>query len=44
MFGTIYYASPRGMVAAQDVYWAWEEAIDALNDRGEALRAAGLTE
>jgi hypothetical protein len=29
----------------QDVYWAWEEAFDALLDHGEALqRAAGLSE
>ena len=42
--GHIYYMSPRGMVARQDIYWTWEEALGALSDDGEALRAAGLTE
>jgi len=39
-----YSFSPRGMVARQEVYRAWEEALDALNDHDEALRAAGLAE
>jgi ketosteroid isomerase-like protein len=42
MIGMIYYFSPRGLIAQQDAYWTWEEALDALNDHGEALRAAGL--
>lgn len=44
MMGIIYYFSPRGLVARQDVYWTWEETLDALSDHGEALRAAGLSE
>jgi ketosteroid isomerase-like protein len=42
--GIIYYFSPRGLVERQDLYWTWEEALDALSDHGEALRAAGLGE
>ncbi len=44
MTGTIYHLSPRGMVARQDLYWTWEETLDALNDHGEALRATDLSE
>ena len=42
--GIIYYFSPRGLVERQDLYWTWEEALDALNDHDEGLRAAGLDE
>ncbi len=34
MTGTIYYFSRRGLVARQDLYWTWEETLDALNDHG----------
>ncbi|MGO8907624.1 MAG: nuclear transport factor 2 family protein [Solirubrobacteraceae bacterium] len=44
MTGTIYHLSPRGMVARQDVYWTWEDTVAALNDQGEASRAAGVAE
>ncbi len=44
MTGTIYYFSRRGLVARQDLYWTWQEALDALHDHGGALRAAGLSE
>ena len=42
--GIIYYFSPRGLVERQDLYWTWEEALDALSDHDEALRASGLAE
>jgi ketosteroid isomerase-like protein len=42
--GTIYDLSPRGLIARQDIYWTWEEALAALSDHDEALRAAGLSE
>jgi ketosteroid isomerase-like protein len=42
--GTIYYFSRRGLVARQDLYWTWHEALDALNDHGRALPAAGVSE
>lgn len=44
IIGTIYCFSRRGLIARQDIYWAWHEALEALNDPGEALRAAGLGE
>jgi len=32
------------MVTRQDLYWTWEEALEALDDRGETLRAARAAE
>ena len=31
--GFIYYLSPRGLVARQEWYWTWEEALAALERR-----------
>jgi ketosteroid isomerase-like protein len=32
--GLVYYLSPRGMIARQELYWDWEEAQAALEQRG----------
>jgi hypothetical protein len=31
--GFIYCMSPRGMIARQEFYWAWDEALAALEQR-----------
>jgi hypothetical protein len=35
--------TPSGLIARQDIYWTWEEALDALNDHADGLRATGLS-
>jgi hypothetical protein len=32
--GLVYHLSPRGMVARQDLYWTWEEALEAVDLQG----------
>jgi ketosteroid isomerase-like protein len=31
--GVVLYMSPRGIVARQEVYWSWEEALTVLEQR-----------
>jgi hypothetical protein len=32
--GFIYHYSPRGLIARQELYWTWEDALAALERRG----------